>query len=420
MSKRGSFGLRSSFSAFFLIQSMTVISSANVGAPLFSQERRLPQADLAVEVSLPDIVPGSCKIKVPDRGRDVIPIERGFLKILYLKLVADFSAVALWAEADGNAVRVRLSLVFSDLSDKEWWKDEKEQIVGSVLIREGESASLPDLMLFYIEPFEMRVISPRTVAVQPGKEPKIANHTNSVEVVKLETPQDTSLYAYRIVLKNNSKKNAVAYTISTGGDSVILDGVSHINLPPAIAAGGTSYGMYLPANEVKKNGITITVVIFDDGTFEGDTYLAALFLTGEKGVRIQAPSVLRMIEKTFQVKDAELEKAFNKLETELWVIPEAIHKQTAIDRLKSEYPTLEQEMISRLYEELKRGLHGARDSALMQIANIKFLLQEDHKNLFLQEYQRDGAAEPVARARLLREKLMRIKDDLERVIESKR
>ena len=405
MSKKDYSGWRIAYhSALFVSQLILLIGSVNFALASSSQERRFPQPDLALEIILPNSSRSPLKLTV----RGMTLIQRQQLAINDPKLAADFTAVDVWADGEGNAIRVRLSIIYNDLSNQEWWKDKKEKVAGSLLIREGESARLTELAQFGIEPFEMRAINARPVVVQPGEGPRIVNNTKSLEVVRLEK----SLDGYQIWLKNNSSKNVVAYTISTGDRSLSAAGVVYGNIRPAIAAGATSDEIRLYGATVEEDRITIPVVVFEDGSFEGDIKLAAQFLVSGEGIRIQAPHVLRMVEQTLQVDDAELQTALDKLEAQLWVIPEAIDKQSAVELLKSKYPSFEDEIISGLYEALKGGLYQARNMALAPIGDIKRRIQEDE--------QRQELSPVATGARLLREGLTRIKNDFERIIAAKR
>lgn len=424
MSKRISPGWRiASLSALFISQLILLIGSVNLVTAASSQQRRFSQPELGLEIILPDS--WRSPLKVVNGGRSMSLIKRQELTINDPNLAADFTAVDVWADGEDNAIRVRLSVIYNDLSNQEWWKDKKEKVAGSLLIREGESARLTALAQFGIEPFEMRAITTKPVVSQPGEVPRIVNNTKSLEVVRLEK----SLDRYQMWLKNNSSKNVVAYTISTGNESLSTSGVGYGNIRPAIAAGATSDEInlhvvkviaagaasderHLYGAKVEEDRITIPIVVFEDGSFEGDIKLAVRFLVNGEGIRIQAPHVLRMVEQTLQVEDAELQTAFDKLEAQLWVIPEAIDKQSAVELLKSKYPSFDDETISGLYEQLKGGLYQARNMALSPIGDIKRRIQEDE--------QRQESKPAATRASLLRATLTQIKNDFERIVGSNR
>jgi hypothetical protein len=409
MSRKNSPGQQPVFlSAFIIGQFILFGCPVQLTAKSSFQERSLPRPDVELEIILPGSSRGPFKLMVINGRRIGGLIHRQHLKINDPDLAAAFTAIDVWADGEPNAVRVRLSIIYNDLSNQEWWKDKKEKVAGSLLIREGESARLPELAQFGIEPFEIKATKAGPVEFQPGHGPRIINNTKSLEVVVMG-----KLYnLYQIRIKNHSPKDVVAYKISTGNSTVTNSSSGHAygNVPPIIPAGATHEDDLLGLN-ADEEVIRIPVVVFADGSFEGDAKLAAAFLATEQGIRIQAPHVLRMVDQALQVDDAELQTSFLKLEAQLWAIPEAIDKQSAIDLLKSKYSSFDDKTINGLYEELKGGLYEARNRALSPLGDTKRNIQEDEQG------QKSDAN---TRATMLREVLKRIKNDLEIMIASTR
>jgi hypothetical protein len=367
-----------------------------------SQQRRFQQSEIVLEVTLPNSSESPLRLQASTGGRISTLINRQQLIINDPKLAGDFTAIDIWVDRESDAIKVRLSIIYNDLSDQEWWKDKKEKIAGSLFIREGESARLTQLAQFGIEPFEMKAIDARPIVIQPETRSLILNNTNSLEVVRIEK----SLGVSRLRIKNNSSKNVVAFTVLTNHRHS-TSGVSYRAMSHPFAPGATSDEILLSASDVEQSSITIPVVVFDDESFEGDIKLAAQFLVNQDGIKIQAPHVLRMIEQTLEADDAELQSAFDKLEAQLWVIPEAIDKQSAIELLRSKYPWFDDKTISRLYEDLKGGLYDARSRALSPLGDIKRGIKEDER-------------QDPDRAVFLRKTLERIKSDFERITAAKK
>jgi len=364
-----------------------------------SQERSVQLTEVALEIILPNNSQ-PLRLEVPSAGRGATLINRQLLTINDLTLAGDFTAIDVWAEREGDEVRVRLSIIYNDLSNPEWWKNKNEKVVGSLFIREGKSARSTELARFGIEPLEMTVIEAAPAAIQPDAISGINNNTTSLEVVRLEkSPQ-----RYEIWLKNNSSKSVVAYYISIGNSGISFRGSRS---KPALAAGAISDQIAFYNPNTQKD-VTIPVVMFDDGSFEGDFKLAAQFQANEQGVSIQAPNILRLVEQALEADDAVLQAAFDKLEAQLWVIPEAIDKQSAIELLKSKYPSFDDKTISILYEKLKGGLYEARNRALSPIGDIKRTIHESE--------QRKDSGGITAGAKNLRERLTRIKHEFEALI----
>jgi len=356
---------------------------------------------LGLEIILPD----DSKSHVRFAGGGATLILRNRLKVSDANAAGEFTAIDVHAERDADGMKVRLAVIYNDLSNQEWWKDKKERLVASYLIRAGETVLASELEQFGIEPFEMSAIDAKPVVLKPGEGPRITN-APSLEVEKIERHLDS----YRIWLKNKSDKNIVAYTVSTGrGGSIRTGGMTSGRTLTVIAAGGTSAQIFLYGPEVERGGIKITDVIFEDGSIEGDPRVAAQFSAEAQGVKIQSPSVLRMIERTLKVDDSDLRDAFDKLEADLWVIPEAIDKPSALEFLKTKFPAYDERTRSALYENLKGGLYEARNIALSDIGSTRRSVQE-----LEQRSQFTSAVE------LIRRTLDRLRDTLYKITSAER
>lgn len=357
------------------------------------------QASLSsAEVGLEITSPSDSKPLIRFAGGGATLIHRNRLKVHDPSEAGEFTAIDVHAERDMDGMKVRLAVIYNDLSNQEWWKDKKEKLVGTYLIRAGETVRASELVQFGIEPFEMRAIDARPVVLKPGEGPAIIN-APSLEVYRIEKHLDS----YRIWLKNKSDKNIVSYTVSnsTGGStSYGARGRASV----LIAAGGQSQQIYLHANEVESRAIRITDVIFEDGSIEGDPRVAARFNAVAEGVRIQAPSVLRMVEQTLKRDDPDLRDAFDKLEADLWMIPEAIDKPSALELLKNKFPAYDANTRSALYEELKGGLYDARNIALSEIGEARRSVQA------LEEGSQFTSA-----VELIRSMLVRLRDTLYKI-----
>ena len=326
------------------------------------QEGNLRKAPLGMEIVFPGESTPTIRFRVDGTGRALIPRQR--LRINDPNVAGEFTAISIWGEHDGDGIKVRLALIYVGLEENEnvGRKYAKENIVGAYLVREGETVRAAELDRFGIEPFEMKAMDARPLVLKPGEGPRITN-ISVLEVERIEKDFDT----YRVWLKNKSDKNIVTYTVSTGNGSIQIGGRGHSRTGTVLAARATSEALYFQGDEVERNGLKTSAVIFDDGTFEGDSKLATQFLAADEGVRIQSPSVLRMIEQTLKVDDSDLRAAFDKLEAELWVIPEALYKQPALEFLKAKFPDQDEKSLSALYEDFKGGLYDARNIALSSL-----------------------------------------------------
>ncbi len=346
-------------------KAMVIIGSSLLLAPVGSamglgQHREgLPEVMIGVEIRLASQSSSPIRLAGGRGGLSSTLIHRQVLTINDPQADTEFTAIQVQVEMESDGIRVGLSVIYRDLSNPEWVKDKREKIAGSYLLRADESVRPSELNQFGIEPFEIKAIDARPVVVKPGEGPRITN-TTSLEVEKLERHFDN----YQMWLKNKTEKNIVAYEISTGRGGTGQRGYGRGG--SALAAGAT-VRLLLHPSEIGDDGIAIGLVVFDDGTFEGDSKRATQYLAKAEGVRIQSPSVLRRIEETMQVDDSDLRTAFVKLESELWLIPEALDKPSSIQYLKTKFPAEDEKSLSALYEVFKGGLYDGRNIALSSL-----------------------------------------------------
>ena len=354
---------------------LTPIASA-MGLSL--QRDMLPRSEIGLEIRLTGESRPLIRLAGPHGGGGMTLILRRLLRINDPNAAGEFTALDVRAEVEADAIKVTLSIIYNDLSNQEWWKDKKEKFAGSYLIRAGETVRPAELDQFGIEPFEMKAIDARPVVLKPGEGPRITE-TAALKVERIEKHLDS----YVVWLKNRSDKNIVAYTISSGGGSILTGSASDGGKTPVLAAGATSREFHLSGSEDDRSGIEIPFVMFDDGSFEGDAKSATKFLAVAEGVRVQSPSVLRRIEQTLNVDDSDLRAAFVKLESELWVIPEALDKPSSIQFLKTKFPAEDEKSLIALYEVFKGGLYDGRNIALSSLGEtLRTVQQHEERGQF--------------------------------------
>jgi hypothetical protein len=259
------------------------------------QQRQGQQQTLGLEIK----ISGSriSAPRMPGGGNRLIP--RSLLKILDEAAAADFAAIDVISREDQGAMRVSVSIIYNDIKVQEWWKDKKEKPVGTYVVHEGETVRASELAQFGIEPFEFSAVDARSVVLSPSERPFITNRTQSLQVVSLEK----SLDEYRLTLKNVGEKTIARFTVLQGSSGRVSGGLQPGAIDTAHFVGPVADG-----------GITISNVVFEDGTFEGDAKSEALdFLAERQGQKIQAPSVLARILQTMEVADVDLPAAFEKL-----------------------------------------------------------------------------------------------------------
>lgn len=328
----------------------------------FGQQR----AQLGLEIIVPDAMRPRILLGGRHWGGGATLILRRSVVITDSNAAGGFTAIDVNAVPEGTAIRVNLSVIYNDVNVQEWWKNKEEKSGGSYLIREGETARASELSQFGIEPFEMKAISAAPVVLKPGEGPRIINNTSALKIERLEKYLDS----YSLWLKNISNKDIILYSVASGNSGRTSSTISTASTArPLIAAGATSEEVYLSTSDVEQSGIAISLAIFSDGTFEGDASIAIKFLAKSEGVKAQAPYVLRMIEQTLKVDDSDILLAFEKLEADLWVIPEALFKPEALAFLKTKFPSQDDKTLMVLYEDFKGGLYDARNIALASMGD---------------------------------------------------
>jgi len=346
--------LRTAFSqAVVLICSYQLLALIGSAMSLGQQREVRPELMLGVEISLASQPRSPIRLTGGRGGDGRTFIPRQLLTINDSQAATDLTYIQLQAEMEGDGIRVSLSVIY---------EEGKTKTAGSYLLRTGESIRTSELNQFGIEPFEMRAIDARPVVIKPGQGPRLTN-TASLKVEKLERHFDS----YHLWLKNKSDKNIVAYELSTGTTASRSSIGTHGTSGPVLAAGATSSELSIYDREIEVNGIEIRLVVFEDGTFEGDSKLGTEYLAKTEGVKVQSPSVLRRIEQTLTVDDSDLRDTFVKLEAELWLIPEALDKPSSIQFLKTKFPAEDEKSLSALYEVFKGGLYDARNIALSSL-----------------------------------------------------
>ncbi len=298
---------------------------------------------------------------------------RDSLAIVNPEVAKDFTMVEIQAEIGTDAVNVRLAIIYNKLSEPEWWKNKKEKELGRFTIPFDQSIRLTELLQFGIEPFEIKVISSKPVILKHDEYPRIFNPSNALEITEIEK----SVAGYRVSFKNVSNKDIAALEIRSGGDGFGGGGLGHRGGNAFLPSGGTYENLdWLPLSNVEKYGITIKLIMYSDGTYEGDAKSATRLLAEQEGYKIQAAKLLPQLEKALNVADEELPEVFVRMEADLWQMPEAMDKASSIEFLKIKHPAFDEATIAMLYEEFKSGFYNARNTLLSNMGQAKRQVEE--------------------------------------------
>jgi hypothetical protein len=209
-------------------------------------------------------------------------------------------AVRVVPYLDGETVKVDISVLRG-----EKFLD-SEDIVGTYTVGENEALAIDSLRDFGVEPFKLKLIR---VAPQTPDVPAILNKTKSLEVVGTELSEAT-FPRCKLTFHNLTEKNISAIWINTMSDgklslSGMLQGhdgaplvkgasLKELNEMLITRAEATAAG-YSPASP-RGQQIVIATLIFEDGSYEGETEPAATFRGNAIGSKIELKRVVALLE----------------------------------------------------------------------------------------------------------------------------
>jgi hypothetical protein len=274
------------------------------------------------------------------------------------------SAVKFAAIMEGEAVRVKVSVLLGQYHDK-------EKTVATYLMRENETISTQELSGFGAVPFNIKVVKLKPWS---GVPPAITNKSRSLEVVSVEG-QATLFPAFKVTVKNTSSKNVIALDINVsvpkGGPLLsrpqAVEGKSLID-PGALydffARSGDGGEMAREGYEPQPpTGIVINSVMFADGTYEGELGPALDQFAIVAGNSAQLPRVLGLLDAALEADGSGV----RNLRTQISALPDDI-EATAMEGALARYPLLAQAPGPKTVAMFKHGVH-----------RVKQLLVEDIK-----------------------------------------
>ncbi|MCA1638495.1 MAG: hypothetical protein LC768_09215, partial [Acidobacteria bacterium] len=183
---------------------------------------------------------------------------------------------------------------------------DEEKVVGAYSARENERIVIKELKNFGVEPFEIAVVR---VAPSASVLPSVINKTNSLQVIGVE-PNFSTLPTYKLRLLNTSDKAISAFAFETlVNNQKRLSGMPQGTQGAALIEAGETFEKLIPNSlqnvkmpdgavpTVQPNQtIVITMVVFADGSYEGEMFAAAGFrgfLVGRKTALKQIINILQ-------------------------------------------------------------------------------------------------------------------------------
>jgi hypothetical protein len=283
-------------------------------------------------------------------------------------------AVQIVPRIEEDAVRIEVSVHVG----KQFF--DKELRVASYLLREGENVSAEALTKFGVEPFEFRIVRLKPDVVEP---PLVVNKTSSLEVVNIEVIMSRRP-TYLLSLRNASDKNITAIEVNVFvGDKLRMSGWPRgLEGQPLIAAGAVYRERVLGAEDViprrfayepnspPAQSVVIRVVLFEDGSYEGDPAAAAQFTGQTLGTRIQLTRVFALLQSTAEMKEGKASDALATLTKQVSALGTDV-PSSVTHELAKRFPSLDQKERSDLSRWVQSSLHKVRKQLLGEIEEFR-------------------------------------------------
>jgi hypothetical protein len=170
----------------------------------------------------------------------------------------------------------------------------------------------------------------------PVEDIRIGNKTKGFAVQSIRR-QDNII---EIELRNTYSKSITAYQIYVGKQTIQTELLVNTD-PEMILPGGSVHKQYPAHEEIKRRGITILAVLFDDHTGDGDPHYLKRLLQYREGMKMQR---LRALDAFQKVLDSGVTNVFE-----------------ALEQVVSEIPTLPEEEIKQLPQQVQFGIKDERN-----------------------------------------------------------
>lgn len=277
-------------------------------------------------------------------------------------------AVNVISRLENETVKVRVS-VFTGQK-----LIEKEEFVADYTMRENDKMTVSDLTKFGVEPFEIAVIRLTPAA---SVLPRVENKSNSVTVIGLETVYST-MPSYKLTLANNSEKAVSGFSFKVTVDGRMkLSGMPQGSAGKPLIESGEQFEKIIPnstelikvpagqpipvqANQV----LTISAVIFENDSFEGDEAEAARFLSFKFGRKLQIKRIINLLQQS-----AENDSAFGELGRQAANLSVEID-DTDFVKFTSKFASLSEDEKFLLRSAVNAALQGVKKEFITDMENL--------------------------------------------------
>ena len=283
------------------------------------------------------------------------------------------SKIAVQAEQIGELWSLKVSIGVGEFYDA------GDHQLAAFTLRTNERADVGEAVRFGLSPFRVGVVK---VLSQDASKPRVTFKTQSISVEKLEA--NALPEPYRLFLKNNSDKDVLAIQYNTYKNEKFLH-LKWLELPqplPLIKAGEV-YPLEVLSQDrtcgdpdgyrpVQSNRIEIATVVFVDGSYEGDTGLAALV----RGNAIGNKKNLERVVTTLSNLSPNETPGPELLIFHLKYLSEDLDEvadPSMVDSLQNGLPPLGQNSATGLTNFIRSGQHEIRTSLLRDARQLEVM-----------------------------------------------
>ena len=256
---------------------------------------------------------------------------------------------------------------------------EDEKTVGVYTARENERLTIKELANFGVEPFEIAVVR---VAPSATVLPTVVNKTNSLQITGIE-PNFSTLPTYKLRLLNTSDKAIIAFAFETlVNNQKRLSGMPQGERGAALIEAGETFEKVLPnalqnvkmpdgtVPSVQPNQtIVITMVVFADGSYEGDILAAANYRGFLSGRKTALKQIINFLQPSAQPEN--LAKQMSNLQI--------VADETEFAALTKEFSALAEKEKSSLRMAIEIGANGAKRDFLRELEEAQNLKPEEFR-----------------------------------------
>ena len=347
-----------------------------------SQESARPAAsDFNVELN---VGPRPMIYSIP-----VPPGRSGYFAHLELKRVPDWkaspevpvAATALkfefWLEESVPKIEVTAYLGKIEVNSRPHeWKVPTAKIVSRALPPE-ETIVIAETERLGIQPIQVRAFRAQPWSVGP---PEVTNKTQALSVIAVTEARPS----YSVSVRNVSHKLITAihwYGVENGRKG----GGSGLSGAPVIPA-GRSFVFHVHFSHTEDKGrpdsadkepasrreIVIAVVVFDDGTFEGEADMAAETSANMTGMRIQNMRVIGLLKRIGPASGSEQTLVLKNLKSDSSGLSEDVDEHLVAE-LRSRFTQASDDVRNRrIKEEVEKGLRFVKSDLLREIERFEY------------------------------------------------